>query len=913
MQKRFSLPRCLAAALSAMLTLTAVPCIQTAPEVSAAGVEYAPQLMHIAAYDDSANLSAADTKDASPLALTAENGTLGEQWRIDYCGADGNGSYFKIVNAASGRLLTPMQYGLSSGTEAVIYGNENDHAQYWYIVPTDKDSLGNDLHYKIVNYADTDLALTSGKTGLTVADYAGEKGQQWLLDPAGLQGFAGYCFDDTTGKVKAADIGGLLGETVEVSNFADLQKYATADEPYTIVVTDNISVTELNLNGTRYMCSAGRIYVHSNKTIIGSYDKHTLFNVQFCTASKSGTGNNIILKNFESTHDRDSNNNDSIQFYFGSGENIWVDHVTFVGHDGYGEASNGEVDEDKFLACCYDADYCTVSDCSFGAHKYGLILGYPADGADLEAQYDNYPRMSLIANSFHDTHTRGPGLMRWGYYHSLNNYVNTFSMAYTVITKGKIFAENCVYENGGNVICDWDKMTFNGYYSETGSIFQNCQRTKQGGDSNSTAQPCTWRPASNYQYKALTAEQAKTYTTAYSGAQKTAGNVNYSTYAAAGVPSPGFMAGVEDGWGSTAPAELPTNAYFMIRNANSGLYLDIAGGEAANGTNVQQWGASEAGTQDTFRFVPAGEGYYYIQSMVGDKTYVIDVTGGKTENGTNIELYAYKGNDNQKFLLTANADGSYQIHPKKDTAAFVEIASASEEAGANCALWEKTGSACQNWFLEEVTFAGETMDTALSYHFINADLGADLAGQGDWTIKSATGDLYYLISGGQYLTVQDGKAVLAAADTTTNVQMMRFVKDPDGTYMIVPRAGYDKTAGRYTQAVGASSVEVISGAAGQRWLVETEPLVLPTESVPPTEPFPPTDPVKPTEPDTPPVLGDVNADGACTLADIVVLQKWLLGSGTLTAWQNVDIDRNGMIDVFDLGLLKNFVSGISKG
>ena len=83
-----------------------------------------------------------------------------------------------------------------------------------------------------------------------------------------------------------------------------------------------------------------------------------------------------------------------------------------------------------------------------------MILGYPADDENSYQTYNNYPRMSIISNRFEKTLTRGPGLMRYGYFHSLNNYVKTFSMAYTVHTASKIFAENCYYEDGGNVICD---------------------------------------------------------------------------------------------------------------------------------------------------------------------------------------------------------------------------------------------------------------------------------------------------------------------------------------------------------------------------------------------------------------------------------------------------------------------------
>ena len=177
---------------------------------------------------------------------------------------------------------------------------------------------------------------------MTLASYTGADNQLWLLNPDGLQGFAGYCKNDNLGSVKAADIGGLFGETVEVSTFDELKKYATSDTPYTIVVKSNISVSTLTKDSSgRYYCPDGRIYVHSNKTIIGSYGAHTLYNVQFCTSSNNGTGNNIIIKNFELQHDSNSNGNDSIVVYFGSGENLWVRSLYICGTFGLQYGFNG--------------------------------------------------------------------------------------------------------------------------------------------------------------------------------------------------------------------------------------------------------------------------------------------------------------------------------------------------------------------------------------------------------------------------------------------------------------------------------------------------------------------------------------------------------------------------------------------
>lgn len=52
--------------------------------------------------------------------------------------------------------------------------------------------------------------------------------------------------------------------------------------------------------------------------------------------------------------------------------------------------------------------------------------------------------------------------------------------------------------------------------------------------------------------------------------------------------------------------------------------------------------------------------------------------------------------------------------------------------------------------------------------------------------------------------------------------------------------------------------------------------------------------------DTPTVKGDANADGYFDISDAVMLQKWLLGSGELNCWQNVDLCEDKKIDVFDM-------------
>ena len=271
---------------------------------TAASANYPAQLMNLAVKDNSKVLTENGTADNSALSVKALGSDLSASWRFDRVGADSKGTYFKLINAQSGRMLTPKGYKVSEGNGVVVYGCESVQSQHWYVIPVKNDRLGNGLYYKIVNYSDTSLALTQGSGGMTLAGYTGADNQLWLLNSDGLQGFAGYCANDNTGNIKAGDVGGLFGEIVEAADFAALKKYAESDTPYTILVTNNISVTNLTQDSQNHLfCPDGRIYVHSNKTIIGSYNAHTLNNVQFCTSSGKGVGNNIIIKNFEMKHE----------------------------------------------------------------------------------------------------------------------------------------------------------------------------------------------------------------------------------------------------------------------------------------------------------------------------------------------------------------------------------------------------------------------------------------------------------------------------------------------------------------------------------------------------------------------------------------------------------------------------------
>lgn len=60
------------------------------------------------------------------------------------------------------------------------------------------------------------------------------------------------------------------------------------------------------------------------------------------------------------------------------------------------------------------------------------------------------------------------------------------------------------------------------------------------------------------------------------------------------------------------------------------------------------------------------------------------------------------------------------------------------------------------------------------------------------------------------------------------------------------------------------------------------------------------------------IRGDANEDGKITIADAVMLQKWLSGTGELSCWTNVDLCEDGKIDIFDMIEMRKILIDISS-
>lgn len=293
-------------------------------------------------------------------------------------------------------------------------------------------------------------------------------------------------------------------------------------------------------------------------------------------------------------------------------------------------------------------------------------------------------------------------------------------------------------------------------------------------------------------------------------------------------------------------AVMDTAHIYQFWNVGSGLFLEVAGGAAANGTNVQQGSGSANG----WMMQDAGDGYYRICSEVGDgKTYYLDLDYGKTDNGTNIGIYSNTQSDAQLFKFLDNGDGTYTIatKPTKDQSC-IGIAAGSKEEGANVVQWASDGSDNQKWTLEQRI---EPLNGSL----IRSLLVQDRKNDADWSIVQSiqNGDPVFGDRDAVYTALDSRVTALPAWLKDWTATGLTAENDKGVQFVLYSRQaanGEQITLGSNGQSSGCVGYAVFAVGASR-------------------------------------LAGDVNGDGAFSIANVVSLQKWLRGGDLLPIGRQV--------------------------
>lgn len=348
-------------------------------------------------------------------------------------------------------------------------------------------------------------------------------------------------------------------------------------------------------------------------------------------------------------------------------------------------------------------------------------------------------------------------------------------------------------------------------------------------------------------------------------------------------------------------AVIDTSVKYSITNVGSGITLSSVSNDAIQSVSGEvRWSVETA-----------DNGYYYIISESGQ---YLTLENGALDNGTDIIMSESNKNDAQMFKFVKNKDGSYTIYTKstEDTSCLgVESGSAAD--GADVIQWESDGTDSQKWIMQI------KLDP-ISGNLIEEIEPFDAAYYGSWSIDTS------LEVGDQVFGDRTGDKLVTFADIPDELIGAEYVITPCDAKTLTTDVAMVTAGADITLYIGLDS-RTISQYGVPAWMSGwTDSGLVVThskdvsfnmysielakgESVTVGQNGGSSGCVFYTIMATPAVtssklIGDVNADGKFTVADVVMMQKWLLHAGSLTDWTAGDLREDGRIDAFDLCIMK---------
>ena len=246
------------------------------------------------------------------------------------------------------------------------------------------------------------------------------------------------------------------------------------------------------------------------------------------------------------------------------------------------------------------------------------------------------------------------------------------------------------------------------------------------------------------------------------------------------------------------------NGYYQIICAQTDKVLESADGDVVPGGNVQQWTLKEGKKEQLFSVrVNENGSYTFINVATG---LALDVAGGSASSGTNLQLYLDNGSEAQQFTLEKRTnflkEGIFSINTALSSKKWLDVSGASTAEGCKIQIWQGNGSTAQKWKIVAVQDKENTytIESLASGHLlaVNADAtvtqrAADGTESQQWIPTISKG---YIVlknaANGRVLDVagavsDDGTRVQTYMANGTTAQRFKMVSTPvlsEGTYLI---------------------------------------------------------------------------------------------------------------------------------
>lgn len=135
---------------------------------------------------------------------------------------------------------------------------------------------------------------------------------------------------------------------------------------------------------------------------------------------------------------------------------------------------------------------------------------------------------------------------------------------------------------------------------------------------------------------------------------------------------------------------------FMLKNRNSGKFLEVPSMSTADATALQQYGATGYSCQ-IWKVSASSSGQYCIIANKNSGK-LCEIYKASTANGAAAVQGSPSGNYSQEWSLSPTNEGYFHV-VNHNSGKFLEVAGNSTADGASVNQWENTGYPCQEWTL----------------------------------------------------------------------------------------------------------------------------------------------------------------------------------------------------------------------
>ena len=252
-----------------------------------------------------------------------------------------------------------------------------------------------------------------------------------------------------------------------------------------------------------------------------------------------------------------------------------------------------------------------------------------------------------------------------------------------------------------------------------------------------------------------------------------------------------------DAFAAAQGLQIPDGTYALGMDSSPRSVVDVSGGSASNGANIQVYASNNTAAQ---RWViknaldSNGQPTGYVTIAHAGTSSALDVTGGGKKSGNNVQQYVVNGTAAQRWIPVKQANGSFVFYSGLGRNLVLDVSGGSVSNGANVQIWTANGSAAQRFI-------------AIDAHS-HVEAGCQTVADGMYQINSVSDSFTCLdVAGG---SVSNGARIQTYATNGTMAQCFKLSYDSATGF-------YSIRSAKSTKGLDLDSGDIFPGAKVQQW------------------------------------------------------------------------------------------------